>query len=138
MEECQNLVGQGDRHRDNWGHWFKRYTPLSADRGKVLDKALSVDLIPPPRRVASPHNADQTRRCRYHRNSGDTIEECQTLKDKIEKLIQVEHLQQFGNGDWESKRSPRWEEATRQRDYSPQRTREDDRRPTRRERGRGE
>jgi len=68
------------------------YTPLSVDRRRILEEALSVELIPPPRKVASLENVDRTRRCWYHRNSGHTTKECQALKDKIEKLIQVRHL----------------------------------------------
>ncbi|XP_068503663.1 uncharacterized protein [Phaseolus vulgaris] len=73
-KERQNrpTIGRVDRRRDNWGHRFMRYTPLSANRGKILDMAFSVELIPPLRKVASPENADHTRRCRYHKNSGHT------------------------------------------------------------------
>jgi len=87
--ERQNwpVVGWGDKRKDNWRHRFARYTLLYVDKEKILDEALSVKL--PPRRVASPESADRTRRCRYHRNSGHTTEECQALKDKIEELIQV-------------------------------------------------
>jgi len=95
--ERQNrpAIGRGDRRKDNWGHRFVRYTPLSLDRENFLDEALSVELIPPPRRVASLENADRTRRCWYHRNSGHTTDECQALKDKIKKLIQAGHLRRF-------------------------------------------
>jgi len=76
-KDCLNRpgVGRGDRHKDNREPRFTRYTPLTADRGKFLDEALSADLIPPPRRAASPENTDRTRRCRYHRNNGHTTEE---------------------------------------------------------------
>jgi len=51
-------IDRGDRHRDNRGPRFTRYTPLSVDRGKNLDEALSADLIPPPRMVVSIVNGD--------------------------------------------------------------------------------
>ena len=51
-------AGQRDKHRDNRGYRFTRYTPLSADMGRILDEALSFNLIPPPRRVTSPQPAD--------------------------------------------------------------------------------
>jgi len=60
-----------------------------------MDEALSVDLIPTPRRVMSLENADRSRKCWYHRNSGHTTKECQALKDKIEELIQDGHLCQY-------------------------------------------
>jgi len=91
-------AGRGDRHGDNRGSRFTRYTPLSADRGKILDDTLTADLNPQPRRAASPENVDQTCRCRYYRNSEHTTEECQALKDKIEELIQVRHLRRFVQG----------------------------------------
>jgi len=60
-----------------------------------LDEALSAELIPPHMKVASPNNADQRKQCRYHQNSWHSTEEYQTLKDKIEELIQVGHLRRF-------------------------------------------
>jgi len=45
---------------------FPRYTPLTTERGRILDEALSAELIPPPRKVASPNNADRRKQCRYH------------------------------------------------------------------------
>jgi len=60
-KECLSrpVVGKGDRHKDNRGTRFIRYTPLSANRGRTLDEALSADQIPPPRRAVSPKNVDR-------------------------------------------------------------------------------
>ncbi|XP_068484963.1 uncharacterized protein [Phaseolus vulgaris] len=74
---------------------FSRYTPLTAERGRILDEALNAELIPPPRKVASPNNADRRKQCRYHQNTGHSTDECQALKDKIEELIQAGHLCRF-------------------------------------------
>lgn len=71
-----------------------RYTPLNDDRGKIIDKTLSGNLIPMPRKTMSPDNADPTCKCRYHRNIRHITEECQAMKDKIEELIQVGYLRQ--------------------------------------------
>jgi len=68
---------------------------LTTERGRILDKALSAELIPPPRKVASPNNADRRKQCRYHQNAGHSTEECQALEDKIEELIQAWHLRRF-------------------------------------------
>ncbi len=88
---------RNDRRRDNRDRpiRFSRYTPLTAERGRILDEALTAELIPPPRKVASPNNVDQRKQCRYHQNSRHSTEECQALKDKIEELIQVGHLRRF-------------------------------------------
>jgi len=85
---------RNDRRRDNRDRpiRFSRYTPLTTKRGRILDEALNAELIPPPRKVASPNNADQRKQCRYHQNSEHSTEECQALKDKIEELIQAGHL----------------------------------------------
>jgi len=64
-KDRQGRSGQrGDRCRDNRGIWFSRYTPLTIERGRILDEALNAELISPPRRVASPSNADQRKQHR--------------------------------------------------------------------------
>jgi len=73
-------------------------TPLNADRGKILQEALSAELMPSPKRALSPDNADRNKKCRYHQNTGHSTEECQALKDKIEELIQAGHLRRFVQG----------------------------------------
>ena len=103
-----------DQKRDNRGPRFSRYTPLNAERSKILQEALSAELIPPPRRALSPENADRNKRCRYHKNTG------QALKDKIEELIQAGHLRRFVRGTRETHRSPCKEQTVRRRDRTPQ------------------
>ncbi|XP_020238868.1 uncharacterized protein LOC109817925 [Cajanus cajan] len=49
--------------------------------------------LPPPGHT--PNNADKSKHCRYHRNHGHTTEECRTLRDRIEELIQAGHLGQY-------------------------------------------
>jgi len=108
-----------DQRRDNWGPRFSRYTPLNTDRSKILQEALSTELIPPPQRALSPENADRNKRCRYHKNTGHSTEECQALKDKIEELIQAGHLRHFMRSTRETRRSPCKEETPRRRDRTP-------------------
>jgi len=74
---------------------FSHYTPITTRRSQILEEALNVDLILPHKRTPTPPNADQNRYCQYHRNFDHTTEECVTLKDKIEELIQAGHLKQF-------------------------------------------
>ena len=77
-KECQGQpTNRGDRRRDNRGSQFSRYTPLTTERGRILDEALSVELIPPPRKASSPENAYCRKQCQYHKKSGHSIEECQ-------------------------------------------------------------
>ncbi|XP_068486801.1 uncharacterized protein [Phaseolus vulgaris] len=109
-----------DQKRDNRGLRFSRYTPLNAERSKILQEALSAELIPSPRRALSPENADRNKRCRYHKNTGHSTEECQALKDKIEELIQAGHLRCFVRGTRETRRSPCKEQTLRRRDRTPQ------------------
>ena len=59
--DCQARPNQrNDQRRDNRDRpiRFSRYTPLTIERGRILDEALNAELIPPPRKVASPNNVD--------------------------------------------------------------------------------
>ena len=111
---------------------FSRYTPLTTERGRILDEALNAELIPPPKKVASPNNADRRKQCRYQQNAGHSTEECQALKDKIEELIQAGHLHRFVRYG----RDPPGRTDPPRRTRSPQRGRNDqdnrgDRQPAR-------
>ncbi|XP_068475257.1 uncharacterized protein [Phaseolus vulgaris] len=101
-----------DRHRPNRGPRFHNYTPLIVPRGKVLDEALQIELIPALKQSQTPPNADTSKRCQYHRNYGHTTEGCQALKDKIEELVQAGHLRKFVKTTLTVSRSP-------QRDHDP-------------------
>ena len=110
------------------------YTPLTIERGRILDEALNAELIPPPRKVASPNNVDRRKQCRYHLNNGHSTEECQDLKDKIEELIQAGHLRRFVRNDRDTRCSLRREEPSK-KTRSPPRGRDDrDRRDDRQSR----
>jgi len=89
---------------------FTKYTPLNTGRTRILEEALSTDLIKEPRRGVSPQDADRSKYCRYHRCHGHITGECATLKDKIEELIQVGHLQRYvarrRQYEWRQERSP--------------------------------
>jgi len=74
---------------------YAQYTPLNANRGRILEEALHAALIHTPKRVLKPRNVDTTKHCRFHQNYGHTTEECVVLKDRIEELIQVGHLKRF-------------------------------------------
>jgi len=85
----------GPRFREQRQPKYRRYTPLISNRVRILEEALNADLISTPRKVPTPHLSNTTKHCRYHWNFGYTTEECFTLKNKIEELIQVGHLKMF-------------------------------------------
>ncbi|XP_020237934.1 uncharacterized protein LOC109817144 [Cajanus cajan] len=43
----------------------------------------------------TPPHADKIKRCRFHRNRGHTTKECTALRDHIEDLVKMGHLQNF-------------------------------------------
>ncbi|XP_014503256.1 uncharacterized protein LOC106763598 [Vigna radiata var. radiata] len=78
-----------------WGAKFQQYTPLNAPPARILQEALSVNLIPPLKKRPTPPGADGNKHCLYHQNMGHTTEECVTLRDQIEELIRAGHLKQY-------------------------------------------
>ncbi|XP_014523957.1 uncharacterized protein LOC106780211 [Vigna radiata var. radiata] len=70
------------------------HTPLNAPCTRVMEEALRADLLKAVR-APTPLGADESKYCRYHQNRGHTTEDCNTLKDKLENLIQAGHLQKF-------------------------------------------
>ena len=63
-----------DRYRSNRGPRFHNYTPLTVPRGKIMDEALQIELIPALKQTQTPSNVDTTKRCQYHRNYRHTTE----------------------------------------------------------------
>ncbi|KAG4916140.1 hypothetical protein JHK87_053697 [Glycine soja] len=61
---------------------------MASGQAPLLEEAFNTKILslPPPTR--SINSADEMKTCRYHQNFGHTTEECVTLKDKIEELIQ--------------------------------------------------
>jgi len=74
---------------------FTKYTPINTGRTRILEEALSAELIPTPHKFPSPPNADQNKRCCYHHNYSQNTEQCLALKDKIEELTQGGYLQHY-------------------------------------------
>ncbi|XP_014523756.1 uncharacterized protein LOC106780034 [Vigna radiata var. radiata] len=77
------------------GPRFPHYTPLNAPRTRILQEALSTQILPAPAKRPTPPGADLSKHCLYHQNSGHDTEDCVTLKDKIEELIHMGRLQQY-------------------------------------------
>ncbi|XP_014521982.1 uncharacterized protein LOC106778524 [Vigna radiata var. radiata] len=73
---------------------YVHHTPLNAPRARVMEEALRADLLAVVR-APTPSGADESKYCCYHHNRGHTTEDCTTLKDKLESLVQQGHLRQF-------------------------------------------
>ncbi|XP_014506181.1 uncharacterized protein LOC106765928 [Vigna radiata var. radiata] len=73
---------------------FDHFTTLNAPRAKVLEQALNVELLT-LRRKSSPKYADERKSCHFHQNHEHNREECVTLKNEIENLIQAGHLRKY-------------------------------------------
>lgn len=80
------------------GPRYDRYTNLIVPRERVFEKALQTNMIFIRKRY-TPRGADETKTCRFHDNRGHTTKSCQVLKDEIEQLIRVGHLQEFVKGE---------------------------------------
>ncbi|XP_017428782.1 uncharacterized protein LOC108336846 [Vigna angularis] len=89
------------------GPRFERYTQLNAPRARILEEALSADLLPPLKPIRPSKNADGTKHCTYHLNIGHTIEECTILRDKVEELVRAGHLRRFVKSDRVERSPPR-------------------------------
>ncbi|XP_017423558.2 uncharacterized protein LOC108332762 [Vigna angularis] len=61
---------------------------------KVLEEALHAELLT-VRRKATPKNADGSKACRLNLNLGHDTEECNIVKDEIERLIRAGYLQKY-------------------------------------------
>ncbi|XP_068490511.1 uncharacterized protein [Phaseolus vulgaris] len=77
---------------------FQQYTPLNTNRARILQEAMTAEIIPSPRKARTPERADRTKHCEYHKNHGHHIEECIGLKDIIEELIHAGQLKRFVRG----------------------------------------
>ncbi|XP_017438478.1 uncharacterized protein LOC108344556 [Vigna angularis] len=82
------------RKESGWIPKYDRYTALNAPRAKVHEEALHAELLT-VRRKSSPKNADESKACRLHLNHGHDTEECNIVKDDIERLIRARYLQKY-------------------------------------------
>ncbi|XP_047175287.1 uncharacterized protein LOC124842769 [Vigna umbellata] len=82
------------RKESGWTSKYDRYATLNAPRAKVLEEALHAELLT-VRRRATPKNADSSKACRLHMNHGHDTEECNMVKDELERLIRAGYLQNY-------------------------------------------
>ena len=69
--------------------------PLNANRGRILEEVLHAALSHARKKVSTVRYASTAKHCRFYQNYGHTTEECVTLRDRIEELIQAGHLKRF-------------------------------------------
>ncbi|XP_047151082.1 uncharacterized protein LOC124823008 [Vigna umbellata] len=82
------------RKESGWTPKYDRYTVLNAPRAKVLEEALHAKLLT-VRRKSTLKNADESKACRLHLNHDHDTEECNLLKDEIERLICAGYFQKY-------------------------------------------
>ncbi|XP_014497027.1 uncharacterized protein LOC106758609 [Vigna radiata var. radiata] len=97
---------------------FPQYTPLNAPRARILQEALSTQVMRTPQKRPTPPGADSSKHCLYHENMGHDTEDCLTLKDRIEELIQAGHLKQYVRG-YQNETAPAGRPAPRERSPRP-------------------
>ncbi|XP_027915152.1 uncharacterized protein LOC114174515 [Vigna unguiculata] len=116
---------------------FSNYAPLNAPKSRILDEVLQAELIPPPRKFQNLPNADMSKYCHYHRNSGHMTEECETLRNKIEELIRASHLKHYVKNVGEGGSRPRYD-ITNNRRFERREERRPECKESRREPGRNQ
>ncbi|XP_014490292.1 uncharacterized protein LOC106753024 [Vigna radiata var. radiata] len=84
---------------------FQQYTQLNAPRTRILQEALSAQVMQVPQQRPTPPGADNSKHCLYHQNMGHNTEDCVTLKDKIEEMIRAGQLVRYVKG-YRSEGSP--------------------------------
>ncbi|KAG2397049.1 uncharacterized protein HKW66_Vig0245850 [Vigna angularis] len=89
----ERIKGKTFKDGPKWPR-FDRYSPLNVPRVRILEEALSGDLLPSLKKKLTPKNADGTKHCLYHQNTGHTTEHCTTLKDKVEELLRDRTLEE--------------------------------------------
>ncbi|KAL5542557.1 hypothetical protein UlMin_010267 [Ulmus minor] len=86
---------------------FREYTPLTETFATVFNQAEHRGIFNYPPGIRTPANKrDNTKYCRFHRDTGHTTEECRVLKDEVERLIQRGQLREYVRGANQQPRQP--------------------------------
>ncbi|KAL5561406.1 hypothetical protein UlMin_031153 [Ulmus minor] len=86
---------------------FCEYTPLTETVATVFNQAKHRGIFNYPPGIRTPANKrDNTKYCRFHRDTGHTTEECRVLKDEVERLIQRGQLREYVRGANQQPRQP--------------------------------
>ncbi|XP_020239774.1 uncharacterized protein LOC109818656 [Cajanus cajan] len=86
---------QFKKNRPSKGSRYEFYTPLNTSRVHILEEASNAKLITLPLPGHNPNTVNMFKHYYYHRNYDHTTEECRTLKDLIEELVQSGNLKQY-------------------------------------------
>lgn len=76
---------------------FDTYTALNTSIEQILHAISNEKYVRKPWPTKPKPNADKSKRCDYHKEFGDTTQECQKLKDEIEWLMQHNYLKEYNN-----------------------------------------
>ncbi|KAL2480023.1 Ribonuclease H [Abeliophyllum distichum] len=77
-------------------------TPLLTSRANILMEIQNMkELVWPKKMWAPPHRRDETKYSKFHRDHGHDTEDCQQLKEEIERLIKRGQLSKFVKADKE-------------------------------------
>ncbi|XP_047147680.1 uncharacterized protein LOC124820092 [Vigna umbellata] len=92
MEELQSTIAKFIRIEDLRNSRKKQQQ--DNPNHDVLEEALHAELLT-VRRRATPKNADSSKTYRLHMNHGHDTEECNMVKDEVERLIRAGYLQNY-------------------------------------------
>ena len=99
---CDNKAGNRNNENDNNINrnpappHFHECTPTTVLVATIYNENehLGIFSIPPSIRTPT-HKRDNSKYCFHHRDVGHTTEECQVLKDEVERLIQRGQLRNY-------------------------------------------
>ncbi|KAL5574245.1 hypothetical protein UlMin_023842 [Ulmus minor] len=102
----RNLI-ENQAPQNNQVPRFREYTPTIVPVATIYteNEHLGIFTIPPA--IKTPvKRRDNTKYCRYHHDIGHITEECQVLKDEIERLIQKGQLRNYVRGNDQQPQQP--------------------------------
>ncbi|KAL0385498.1 UNVERIFIED_CONTAM: hypothetical protein Sradi_2944100 [Sesamum radiatum] len=91
---CREGLAEGQMHMPPDG--FAKYTPLKAPKAEILTVAERQGIMQWPRKMKdNPKRLKFDKYCRFHKDRGHNTEDCNHLKNEIEKLIQRGYLKEY-------------------------------------------
>ena len=87
---------EANRRSDNKSTRTVKFTPLVMPVNKILMQIKDEHYLKWPRPLhSSPHVRDKNKYCRFHKDHGHYMKDCQDLKKQIEELIRKGKLQKY-------------------------------------------
>ena len=107
-----NRFRQGGWKQDGWQQQPLRVTPLtvSYERFLPLIRELLKFKWPKPIKTDPTRRRDWKQWCSYHKEHGNTMDQCKNLHYLIKKLIKVRHLKQYvcTSDGWDETKGTEW------------------------------